>query len=662
MIKVGRELGSDITLATSREWLITNGIGGYCSSTVPCINTRRYHGILVSSQQPPVDRVVLVSRLSEILVINGKEYPLSTCINKDKIKSPAGYLHLEKFELSPLPTWYYQIRDIMLIKTLSMVNGQNTSLVTYKFLTNKQNVTLKVRPHYLFRDFHGNAYENPGITDCLQKLDNQLKIVPFSNAPELYIKWLKGEFVEEFKWHKDILLTMEEERGLPATEDDFSCGHFEFSSQFGSASLLFSDQPIESYNPVDLKKKEEQRLEGIANSLSSDDYLLKKLLLAADQFIVNRASTNNKTILAGYPWFSDWGRDSLIALPGLTLVTGRFEDAKSILKTFAEVIKHGLIPNCFSDKSTEASYNSVDASLWFFIAIYKFIEYTDDYNFVKNHLYSGMESIVEAFMEGTINNIKMDKNDGLINAGDENTQLTWMDVKINDKAVTPRYGKAVEVNALWYNALRILAIFQEKFEGNSRRLTSLAKRVKVSYEKVFWNGHDGYLYDYVKPNGEVSASFRPNQVFAISLPFSLLAPNQEKQIIDQVFSKLYTSYGLRSLAPSEKEYEGFYTGDRERRDHCYHQGTVWGYLIGPFITAYLKANNYSMEAQLRASLMIDPFISHLEGEGCLGSVSEVFDGNMPHSPKGCFAQAWSVAELLRCYVEEIKGQKPTLII
>ncbi len=662
MTTVGREIQSDISRATREEWLLTNGIGGFASSTVPCINTRRYHGILVAAMRPPVERLVLVSRLEETLVIDRHEINLSTSVHSKEIKNPAGYLHLERFEREPLPTWYYQIRDVLLIKTINMVYGQNTTLVTYKILSNGRNVSLKVRPHFLFRDFHGNTFENDGIDTQIQLQDRQLRLQPFFNAPELYMRWDRGRFVNFAAWHRDIFLQVEEDRGLPAYEDDFSVGHLEITPLASSASIIFSDQPIRSFNPIDLRKREEQRLEGIASSLHSDDYFLRRLLVAADQFIVERRSTGGRSILAGYPWFSDWGRDSLISLPGLTLITGRIEDARSILKTFASAIHHGLIPNCFADKGNDAMYNSVDASLWFFFAAYKYIEYTDDYDFIRDYLYDGMSQIIEAFQAGTHFDIKMDHEDGLISAGNPDVQLTWMDAKVNGWVVTPRNGKAVEVNALWYNALRIFAIFQEKFEGHSREVTSLAKKVKSSFRRVFWNEEQQCLFDVIAGDGKIDDSFRPNQIFAVYLPFSLLEHPQEKQIVDQVFARLYTSYGLKSLASDDDRYEGFYGGDRIRRDGAYHQGTVWGYLIGPFISAFLKINNFSMEAQLRASNMIEPFKNHLMREGCLGSISEIFDGNMPHTPRGCFAQAWSVAELLRCYVEDIKGQKPTIVI
>lgn len=662
MTRVGREMQSDTSIAIKQEWLLTNGIGGFASSTIPCINTRRYHGILVAAMRPPVERSVLVSRIEETIVIDGKEINLSSSITKEGILNPAGWLHLERFEREPLPTWYYQVGDVMLIKTICMIYGQNSSLVTYKLLGNGRNVALKLRPHFVFRDFHGNTFKNDGV--CLEPTvqERQLSLQPFFNAPTLHMRWDKGQFVNDSKWHQNIVLQLEHERGLPDKEDDFSSGYLEVSPLSGSASLIVSDSPIGSFNPIDIRKREEQRLEAIANGLNSSDSFLRQLLVAADQFIVDRQSTGAKSIIAGYPWFSDWGRDSLISLPGLTLVTGRFEEAQSILRTYARSISNGMVPNCFADTGNDASYNSVDASLWFFVAIYKLIEYTDDYEFVKEHLYDGMSSIIEAFIEGTRYSIQMDSADSLLMAGNEDIQLTWMDARSNEIVVTPRNGKAVEINALWYNALKIYAIFQEKFEGHSREITSLARKVKASFKTTFWNDDLECLYDYINPNGAADDAIRPNQIFAVFLPFALLTPPQEKAIVDTVFSRLYTSHGLRSLAVNHKNYCGIYEGDRPNRDAAYHQGTVWGYLIGPFISSYLKVNNFSMEAQLRASYMIEPFRNHMNKQACIGSISEIFDGNTPHCPRGCYAQAWSVAELIRCYVEDIKGQKPTIVI
>ena len=583
MTNIGREITSDITNATKLEWLVTNGIGGYASSTLPCINTRRYHGLLIASLRPPTERIVMVSRLEETLIINGCEYPLYTHIQKGKSINDKGFLYLERFEKNPLPVWFYQIKDVLVIKSLFMIYGQNTTIVTYKLLTNGNNVKLKITPHSLFRDFHGNMYENAGLKDNIVLEDRQLSLKPFANGPTLYMRWDNGSFKQKFQWHKDIFLTKEEERGLPPTEDDFSFGNLEIEKCNGSVSIAFSDEPIASFNPIDLRKREEQRLENISNSIESNDKLLKDLLIASEQFIVERKSTGSKTILAGYPWFSDWGRDSLIALPGLTLVTGRYDDAKSILKTFASSVKYGLIPNCFADVGNEASYNSVDASLWFFIAVYKYIEYTNDYAFVKKELLPAMTKIIEAFINGTIYDIKMDSKDCLISAGNKDIQLTWMDVKVDGKTITPRNGKAVEINALWYNALKIYFLIMEKFNQKYDEIRDLPQKVKENFKKLFWNSADNCLYDYIKSDGTPDLAFRPNQIFAVYLPFSLLESDEEKAIVNAVFAKLYTSYGLRSLAEDEKQYEPYYRGDRVQRDKTYHQGTVWAFLIGPFI-------------------------------------------------------------------------------
>jgi len=661
MPSFGREILGNLPHASKLEWLVTNGIGGFATSTILGMNTRRYHGILISARHPPVERIVMVSRVEETLVIGGEEFPLSTQQYKNAIH-PTGYLLLEKFERTPIPTWTYQIKDILLTKSICMVYGQNTTLVTYKVFSNNQNVELRVRPHYLFRDFHGNTFENPGFEDNTSLSESAFSLQPFGNAPTLHVHWDRGTFVLDPHWYREIFLQVEADRGLNPMEDDYSNGYLKIPLLSGSAALLFSDQPYSSFNPIDLRKREELRLESIASSMKSDDVFLRKLLTAADQFIVDRKSTGGKTIIAGYPWFSDWGRDALISLPGLTLVPGRSEDARSILKTFAESVSNGLIPNCFADQGSEALYNSVDASMWFFLAIYKFIEYTDDYIFVKENLFSAMNSIIESFQLGTDFHIKMDPDDGLISAGEEGIQLTWMDAKVDNWVVTPRHGKAVEVNALWYNALKIHELLQVKFDFDSKETAALARKVKISFKKKFYDTERKRLHDRILPDGTVDSSLRPNQIFAVFPPFSTLEPYQEKHVVEAVFKYLYTSFGLRSLSANDPAYHGKYQGDRLRRDGAYHQGTVWAYLIGPFITSFLKVHNYSMEAQLRASHMIEPFKNHLDNDGCVGSISEIFDGAPPHRAAGCCAQAWSVAELLRCYVEDIKGQKPTLIV
>ncbi|MBF0408811.1 MAG: amylo-alpha-1,6-glucosidase [Candidatus Riflebacteria bacterium] len=658
---LGRETLGHVEHAEKLEWIVCNGIGGFASSTVIGLNTRRYHSILVASKKPPTERLNLVSRLEETLILDGYEYPLST--NRyTKIMFPSGYLYLEKFEREPLPTWTYQISDVLITKTIFMVHGHNTTVVTYKVFSNGREVILKIRPHFVFRDFHGNMYENPGFIDNTKIRDKSLEFQPFMNAPVLYMSWDRGKFVNDGYWYRDNFLSEEERRGLTAVEDDYSNGYLITQTSGGVFSTVFSDSPVDSLNPIEARKKEEIRLESIASSMNSQDVFLRKLLLAADQFIVDRRSTGGKTIIAGYPWFSDWGRDSLIALPGLTLVSGRFDDAKSILKTFADYVRDGLVPNCFEDRGSDVLYNSVDASLWFFFAVYKLIEYTDDYNFVLKNLYPAMKKIIDAFQNGTRFSIKMDPEDGLISAGEPGVQLTWMDAKVNDWVVTPRHGKPVEINALWYNSLRILELLAQKAGTNVSEINALARKVRINFRKAFWNEEEGCLYDCIKPDGEPDLAFRPNQIFAVYLPFSLVPAPEEKQIVENVFRRLFTSLGLRSLSPKDPGYIGVFHGDRIQRDSAYHQGTVWAYLMGPFVSSYLKVNHYSIESQIRASHIIDAFKAHLETESCIGSISEVFDGNPPHFSGGCCAQAWSVAEILRIYVEDLKGQKPTLIV
>ncbi|NLI78691.1 MAG: glycogen debranching protein [Candidatus Riflebacteria bacterium] len=661
MASLGRDTLGNLTQASRLEWLVTNGIGGYASSTVTGLNTRRYHGILVASRRPPVERIVLVSRLEETLLIGGREFPLSTSHTRRDLH-PVGHIHLERFERDPFPTWVYQIQDVLVTKTLCMIYGQNSTLVTYKVMSGRDDLELRIRPHFLFRDFHGNMYENPGFSDDATYTAQGFTFQPFANAPALSLAWDRGTFVRAPAWYREIYLAEEANRGLNPCEDDFSTGFLSLAPATGSVSLLCSDQPVGSFNPVDLRRREEIRLEAVASAMKSDDPFLRRLLLAADQFIVARRSTGGKTILAGYPWFSDWGRDTLISLPGLTMVTGRFEDARSILRTFAQSIRDGLVPNCFADQGTEALYNSVDASLWLFHAVYKFIEYTDDYAFVRENLFRPMMAVIEAFQNGTRFGIQMDPDDGLVLAGEKGVQLTWMDAKVDDWVVTPRHGKAVEINALWYNALKVTELLLEKFDQDAREVGALARKVKTSFRRRFWSEEEGCLFDCLAADGTPDRAFRPNQIFAVYLPFPLLDPPQEKQVVAEVFERLYTSYGLRSLAANEPLYMGKYDGNRQKRDGAYHQGTVWAFLIGPFISSFLKVHQSSMEAQLRASHMLEPFKIHLDQEGCLGNISEIFDGNPPHTCAGCFAQAWSVAELLRCYVEDIKGQRPMLMV
>ena len=375
------------------------------------------------------------------------------------------------------------------------------------------------------------------------------------------------------------------------------------------------------------------------------------LCFAADQFVTKRQANNKtkSTILAGYPWFADWGRDAFISLPGLLLVTGWFEQAKSVLTTFAAAADKGMIPNCFDEYDNSAHFNSVDASFWFINAAFQYLQATDDTNTFMQELIPTIRWIIDSYSKGTKFGIHADA-DGLITAGDEQTQLTWMDAKCDGIAFTPRYGKAVEVNALWYNCLCLLAEFYAgRDQESAKRYESMAGQVRTGFRELFWNDIKGCLNDCILPDGSVDDSLRPNQIFAVSLKFSPLSESQQFSVVEVVQKHLLTPYGLRTLSPDAADYKGVYTGPLRQRDEAYHQGTVWPYLIGPFIEAYLKVNNFSPESKSRAAEFVEPLLEHLTEDGCLGSISEIFDGDEPHKPKGCFAQAWSIAELIRAY-------------
>ena len=415
-----------------------------------------------------------------------------------------------------------------------------------------------------------------------------------------------------------------------------------------------------------------KRIQALVEKAGYEDEFAKDLVQAADNFIVDRASTGYKTVLAGLPWFTDWGRDTMIALQGLTLVTKRFEDTKGILKTFAQYVNNGLVPNMFPDEGLDPLYNTVDASMWYFYSVDKYLEYTEDYDFVRDEIYPKLEEIIEAYKKGTDFKIHMDK-DYLIHAGGDYDQVTWMDVRVGKWVVTPRHGKAVEINALWYNALKVMEKLAEKFGKDSKGYADLAEKVKVSFNKRFWNEKKNCLYDvvdeYVNPllakpslnpfNQTETAIYiqdndqvRPNQIWAVSLPYTMLPNDKAKKVVETVWQQLYGTYGLRSLSPDDEAYHGIYFGKLHDRDAAYHQGTVWAFPMGGFITALVKVNNYSKESIEMARKLMAPVADHLM-DGCIGSIAEIFDGDAPHVSRGCYAQAWSVGEMLRAYVEDI---------
>ena len=494
------------------------------------------------------------------------------------------------------------------------------------------------------RDFHSLRKADTNVR-AEYSFQNGMFELKFNGHPKtLYANISKGDFVSQQDWYYNFEYLEELDRGLDFREDLFKPGYFKVNLKKGEkVAITFSTDPI-TKDCFTLFNNEKLRREKIVEKYN-DDEVLKSLTLAADQFIVKRKAMN-KTIIAGYHWFSDWGRDTMIALPGLTLSTNRFNDGQSILETFAKSMDRGMIPNRFPDRGEAPEYNTVDATLWFFIAVKKYLDATNDFYFVRETIYPRFKKIIEWHEKGTRHNIHEDYDD-LLYAGEPGVQLTWMDAKIGDWVVTPRQGKAVEINALWYNALMIAAYLADI--ANAKECITLykqkANKVYKSFKETFWNEEAGYLYDYVDGDYKDS-SFRPNQLYAVSLPHKLLDKEKAKLIVDKVYDKLYTPFGLRSLSPDDKNYKPIYTGDQYSRDSAYHQGTVWNFLLGAFTDAIEYA--YPAEKEIRIKKIIEEFLPHLSSAG-LGTISEIFDGEQPHNPKGCIAQAWGVAEFLRIY-------------
>jgi predicted glycogen debranching enzyme len=444
----------------------------------------------------------------------------------------------------------------------------------------------------------------------------------------------------------------EHERGLSCTEDHYIPGFFEIELQPDEEKVITVvasiGDPIDVLDGEHLIEQEILRQKVLVKGLDSDKFR-EQLTLSADKFIVYRKSTDSKSIIAGYPWFTDWGRDTMISLTGLTLAANRFDDARDILSTFAHYEKDGLIPNVFSDTGGEPAYNTVDAALWYFEAVYKYIKYTGDLNYVVKNLLPVLKRIINGYKEGTHFDIKMDK-DGLISAGNDETQLTWMDAKAGNWVVTPRHGKAVEINALWYNALMVINYILNEAGKNTETYAKLAEKAKKSFIKLFWNENSNCLYDVIN-NLEKDDKIRPNQVLAVSLSFPVIEGEMAKSVVDTVYSELYTALGLRTLNQKAGEYKGIYIGNQYMRDGAYHQGTVWTWPLGQFITAYARVYKGDSNIIKKLKEFFLPFEDHLK-DSCIGSISEIFDGNEPLIPRGCCAQAWSVSEILRSYVED----------
>lgn len=650
-IAFDRSLLSDFAAASQKEWLETNGLGGWASSSVTGAHTRRYHGLLVPATNPPVGRMVLLSRLDETVVAGEARYELG-CSQFPGAVSPRGYQHLIGFSKQPFPVFDFEAGEVRLRKTIAAIDGENSVLVLFDVLAAPSPFVLELRPFIAARDYHSLAHANDAINREPNFDNGLLAYQAYAGAPVLYLQVPGASFSPAPDWYYNFEYAVEAYRGLDFREDLFTPGFFRITLQAGERlGIIASTEHPAGREAFALLEKERKRRQKLLRGIDRRDALRRALTLAADQFVVRRGQSL-RTLIAGYHWFSDWGRDTMIALPGLCLVTGRHNEAKRIIRAFAASVSQGMLPNRFPDAGDVPEYNTVDATLWFFVAIEKYWQATHDDALVGDELLPVLRDILQWHERGTRYGIKVD-SDGLLAAGEPGVQLTWMDAKVGDWVVTPRQGKAVEINALWYNALRIMAAFARRFgqETEHRDLCRRAEQVKAAFLAAFWNESQSGLYDYIDGDHR-DAAIRPNQIFALSLPFALLDGHKAQQVLQIVESKLLTPAGLRSLAPEDPAYRPRYGGDPWSRDSAYHQGTVWAWLLGPYITALVRVRGEHGRRQ--AHQLIAGLQAHLL-DGGLGTIAEIFDAEPPHTPRGCIAQAWSVAEILRAYVEDVKS-------
>jgi predicted glycogen debranching enzyme len=657
-IKFTREALAQFDNAIGKEWLVTNGLGGYAASTVLGVNTRKYHGLLVAALRPPGDRTVCLAKLDEDVLVGNSVYRLSVNEFHDSI-FPQGHRYLKKLVVAPFPSYTYSLPDIEVTKTIFMPKGKNAVTAIYKVLNKGgAEIRIKVYPLLTCRHFHTVLDRKRSPLSFSQQQNSREVEVAF-NAPKatVAIRCTTGEFNEKAAWIERLFYRAEASRGESSIDDCYQPGYFEVLvphklEKYFSIVAAASENSQECHETLDavgntfyevnaqLKSELAQRkslLAGFYGSRSgvpANDWL-NWLLLAADAFTVKGAG-NGKAVMAGYFWFETWGRDTFVSLPGLLLATGRFEDARKILLDFMRYSKDGLIPNFMQDKSGEAAYNTVDATLWYVNAVLQFLKYTGDFEFVEEHLWDGLKEIADSHWKGTAFGIRLD-SDGLLAHG---SRLTWMDADVDGEAVTPRAGKAVEIQALWYNALKTMQLLANKFGEVSlnKKYTGMAEKTRESFNLKFWTSQGKCLFDVLAKSG-ADASLRPNQIMAVSLDFSMLDKGKSAQVVDVVQRELLTPYGLRTLARSDSRYRGMYVGDRRSRDNAYHNGTVWPWLLGPFVTAFLKVNGHG---DLQKFLL--PLFTQQIFEAGLGTLSEIFDGDAPHAPRGCVAQVsgWTV--------------------
>jgi predicted glycogen debranching enzyme len=661
-IRFGHDLCSVLEFAERREWLVTNGRGSYGSGTVANLLTRGYHGLLVAALAPPVGRTLTLVKLDESLTYRGSRYDLFTNRWRGGAVVPAGHVNLESFHLEwTVPTWRFALADAVLEKRIWMEPGADTTYLAYTLIHASKPIEMACKAIVDFRDYHGRTRAGRFDQVRVDRVDKGLKVTMFAGARPLLLLSNAAEGSPAAEWYYGFELARERERGLQDYEDHLHVADFQANLK-PDEPLVFAASVEGSAEPgiaaLERRRTYENRVldqwaAGRPDGGRRAPRWVKQSVLAADQFLVDRPTPEDdaetgKTVIAGYHWFADWGRDTMISLPGLTLCTGRANIARLILKTFGRYVSQGMLPNNFPDSGSSPQYNTVDATLWYFQALWAYYIATKDRQTVAG-LFPVLKEIVDWYRRGTRFNIHVDTSDGLVYAGQEGVQLTWMDAKVGDWVVTPRIGKPVEVNALWYNALRVLGNFASLVGADGTEFEELAGDTLNGFQR-FWNAASACCFDVLDGPGGNDDALRPNQIFAVCLPWpslnapELLSAGQQKGVLDACASKLLTLVGLRSLDPANPQYRGDYDGDRVQRDAAYHQGTVWAWLKGPFIEAHLRTHG----DPARAEQLLQPMADSLVAAG-VGTLSEIYDGNAPTRPRGCIAQAWSVAELLRTW-------------
>src|SRR5947209_14355072 len=685
-LQIGPDVCKDVQAGLNREWLVTNGLGGYASGSIVGATTRCYHGLLVAALRPPVERTVLVTKIDEEVTLpDGHVLKLGVNEYQPRVIDPQRYMYLETVALEgDIPCFTYQLTETLTLeKRVWMEYGQNTTYVQYSLrgvLDHDHRETplmLTLSPFCLSRDYHSTTQGSPAWHFLVDNQGNRCRVRAFDGAPAYQmVANPAASFTTTDLWYWRVLHRRDSERGLADQEDVYQAGVFRIQLAPGMRTTLVLSAEAELAPELGSVRREDyvdqsfsrhqRRIKQLlaeadrfTNDLQLRNPVEARLIVASDQFIVARPdyskaepvlqlSPDRKTIIAGYPWFTDWGRDSMISLPGLLLCTGRYSEARGLLKAFAAFTRAGLIPNRFPDSGEAPEYNTVDATLWMYHALDRYTATTGDWTLLKE-LFPTLQDIIAWHVRGTAYGIGVDPNDGLLHEGAPGVQLTWVDAKVDDWVVTPRRGKAVEINALWYNALRLLQGWLDEIRGADAAapVREQADRVYTSFNDRFWMEDRGYLYDVVDGEDGDSARCRPNQLFAISLDHPVLDPSRWESVIGVATDRLLTPVGLRSLAPGEPDYKRQYFGDLRSRDAAYHQGTVWAWLIGPYIDAWLKLHPHDFAG---ARCFLAASESHLD-ETCVGSISEIFDAEAPFTPRGCIAQAWSVAEVLRARVK-----------